>query len=166
MSNGEKFLPIGRRWHVVPGLERGRERADVRVAEQHRDFKSLEPRVAEIIDSQFGADLTQYFLETGLFGFQPPLQRATAQQEDPTGGIGIGFTGREQFGQPAPELRSDIILFVQGLKILFRLLDQLSVHRFRPHSIAIVPNIQLDAAISNGQRCDSRTSSSIADCGR
>jgi hypothetical protein len=32
------------------------------------------------------------------------------------------------------------------------LLDQLPVHRFRPHSIAIASNIQGDAAISNRKR--------------
>ena len=101
MSNGEEFLPVDCGRHVVPGLERGRERADVRISEQHRDFKRLEAVVAKVIDSQYGADLTQHFLETRFFGFQPALECAAAQQEGPTSGIGIGFAGREQFGQPA-----------------------------------------------------------------
>ena len=55
LLQSQEFLPVLGRRNVVPGFERGRKRADVRIAEQHRDIQRLQAHVAEISYREIGA---------------------------------------------------------------------------------------------------------------
>ena len=125
---GEIFLPVLCRWHVVPALECGRERADARVAEQHGDFECLEASVAEVIDGQHRAHLVEDLLEARLFGAQTPLQCPAAQLQCAAGSIGIGLASRQQFREQAFELLGDIVLGIQRAQVFFGLFYELTVH--------------------------------------
>jgi hypothetical protein len=51
--------------------------------------------------SEFGANFSEYFLKTGLFGLEAALQRPAAELEGSAGSIGVGFTTRHQVSELA-----------------------------------------------------------------
>ena len=124
----EIFLPVLGRWHVVPGLECRRERADARVTEQHGDLECFESFVAQVIDGQYSAHLVEDLLEARFFGTQTPLQRPAAQFQRAAGSICIGLASRQQFREQAFQLLSDIVLGIQRAQVFLGLFYELTVH--------------------------------------
>lgn len=112
-ANCEEFLPILGRRHVVPGLERRRERADVRIAEEHCDFEGFEARITEVINCQLGAYFREDLLEAGFLRLESTLKSPATELEGPTGRIGIGFATGHQIRKPSSQLARDIVLLVK-----------------------------------------------------
>jgi hypothetical protein len=94
-------LPVFGGRHVVPGLERRRKRADVRIAQQHRYLERFQARIAKVVDRQFGAHFFKDLLETGLFGLEAALQRSATQLECPASGVSVRFAARHQISELA-----------------------------------------------------------------
>ena len=128
---GEDFLPVFDGRHVVPGFEGCRERADVGITQQHRNFKRLQTLVTEIIDGEHGADLVQHFLIARLFGPEPTLQCPATELQGPARRIGVGFASGKQFGEHAFQLRGNAVLRIQRPEVFFCLFYELAVHGLR-----------------------------------
>jgi len=131
----EEFLSVLGRRNVVPGLESGREGADIRVAQQHGNLERFEASVTQIADRQHSPDFLENFLEAGFLGFEAALQGATAELQRSTGRIRIGLTTGHQVSKLAFQLTCDIVLIIERPEILLGLVCELAVH---PRSITQV----------------------------